>query len=173
MGEGKGSSLVHLLVIILFLVAFGFAIAAERRRSTGTIRTDNATNSTYCVYDSDVATCYSAISTWWKSSLNHHLFHILTAEFCGCRSLFDSRGKESKIGLKERGLKREKESERDLKRENERELERYEREREQDRAKREREREYKIREDERRYRARLKEWENREKEKERTRKQER
>ncbi|CAH1440472.1 unnamed protein product [Lactuca virosa] len=28
MGEGKGSSLVHLLVIILFLVAFGFAIAA-------------------------------------------------------------------------------------------------------------------------------------------------
>ncbi|CAH1449266.1 unnamed protein product [Lactuca virosa] len=33
MGEGKGSSLVHLLVIILCLVAFGFAIAAERRRS--------------------------------------------------------------------------------------------------------------------------------------------
>ncbi|KAL7609309.1 uncharacterized protein LOC111904543 [Lactuca sativa] len=58
MGEGKGSSLVHLLVIILCLVAFGFAIAAERRRSTGTIRTDNATNSTYCVYDSDVATGY-------------------------------------------------------------------------------------------------------------------
>lgn len=36
MGEGKGSSLVHLLVIILCLVAFGFAIAAERRRSTVT-----------------------------------------------------------------------------------------------------------------------------------------
>ncbi|KAJ0450801.1 hypothetical protein HanHA300_Chr15g0560331 [Helianthus annuus] len=34
MAEGRGSSLVHLLVIILSLVAFGFAIAAERRRST-------------------------------------------------------------------------------------------------------------------------------------------
>ncbi|KAL6566383.1 hypothetical protein OROGR_001998 [Orobanche gracilis] len=33
MGEGKGSSLVHLIVIVLSLVAFGFAIAAERRRS--------------------------------------------------------------------------------------------------------------------------------------------
>lgn len=32
--EGKGSSLVHLLVIVLSLTAFGFAIAAERRRST-------------------------------------------------------------------------------------------------------------------------------------------
>lgn len=33
-GEGKGSSLVHLLAVLLCLVAFGFAIAAERRRST-------------------------------------------------------------------------------------------------------------------------------------------
>lgn len=33
MGEGKGSTLVHLLVIVLSLVAFGFAIAAERQRS--------------------------------------------------------------------------------------------------------------------------------------------
>lgn len=73
----------------------------------------------------------------------------------------------------DRSSRRSKERERDLKREKERELERYEREREQDRAKREREREYKIREDERRYKTRLKEWENREKEKERTRKQER
>ncbi|KAJ0455097.1 putative modifying wall lignin-1/2 [Helianthus anomalus] len=58
MAEGRGSSLVHLLVIILSLVAFGFAIAAERRRSTGVIHTDDRTNSTYCVYDSDVATGY-------------------------------------------------------------------------------------------------------------------
>ena len=33
MGEGKGSTLVHLLVVVLSLVAFGFAIAAERQRS--------------------------------------------------------------------------------------------------------------------------------------------
>ena len=31
--EGKGSTLVHLLVVVLCLVAFGFSIAAERRRS--------------------------------------------------------------------------------------------------------------------------------------------
>ncbi|KAJ8758510.1 hypothetical protein K2173_000231 [Erythroxylum novogranatense] len=57
MGESKGSSLVHLLVILLSLVAFGFAIAAERRRSTGHIERD-VTNATYCVYNSDVATGY-------------------------------------------------------------------------------------------------------------------
>jgi hypothetical protein len=37
MGEGKGSTLVHVLVVVLSLVAFGFAIAAERRRSTVSI----------------------------------------------------------------------------------------------------------------------------------------
>ncbi|KAJ4847932.1 hypothetical protein Tsubulata_031375 [Turnera subulata] len=57
MGEGKGSTLVHLLVVVLSLVAFGFSIAAERRRSTGHIEVD-ALNNTYCVYNSDVATGY-------------------------------------------------------------------------------------------------------------------
>lgn len=56
--EGKGSSLVHLLVIVFSLTAFGFAIAAERRRSTGTYHTDETTNRTYCIYSSDVATGY-------------------------------------------------------------------------------------------------------------------
>ncbi|GAB4840296.1 hypothetical protein Ancab_021060 [Ancistrocladus abbreviatus] len=58
MREGKGSTLVHLLVIVLSLVAFGFAIAAERRRSRGNIVLDEKSNSTYCVYSSDVATGY-------------------------------------------------------------------------------------------------------------------
>ncbi|XP_057477779.1 uncharacterized protein LOC130765386 [Actinidia eriantha] len=58
MGEGKGSTLVHLLVMILSLVAFGFAIAAERRRSIGTLHNDKTSNATYCVYSSDVATGY-------------------------------------------------------------------------------------------------------------------
>lgn len=59
MEEGKSSTLVHILVIALSLTAFGFAIAAERRRSTGEIVHDptNA-NITYCVYDSDVSTGY-------------------------------------------------------------------------------------------------------------------
>ncbi|GLT63948.1 hypothetical protein SLA2020_364720 [Shorea laevis] len=60
MGEGKGSTLVHLLVVVLSLLAFGFAIAAERRRSTGHIFEDPRTNETHCVYNSDVATGYGA-----------------------------------------------------------------------------------------------------------------
>lgn len=58
MAEGKGSTLVHLLVIVFCLVAFGFAVAAERRRSVGTIHKTPGTNETYCVYSSDVATGY-------------------------------------------------------------------------------------------------------------------
>jgi hypothetical protein len=58
MVEGRGSTLVHLIVLVLCLVAFGFSIAAERRRSTGTIQIDERTNSTYCVYNSDVAAGY-------------------------------------------------------------------------------------------------------------------
>ncbi|XP_022938517.1 uncharacterized protein LOC111444728 isoform X1 [Cucurbita moschata] len=56
--EGKGSTLVHLLVVVLCLVAFGFSIAAERRRSVGTLFEDKQRNATYCVYESDVATGY-------------------------------------------------------------------------------------------------------------------
>eukprot|EP00262_Sarcandra_glabra_P018456 TRINITY_DN6629_c0_g1_i1.p1 TRINITY_DN6629_c0_g1~~TRINITY_DN6629_c0_g1_i1.p1 ORF type:complete len:194 (-),score=16.64 TRINITY_DN6629_c0_g1_i1:168-749(-) len=60
MKEGRGSTLVYLMVVLLSLVAFGFAVAAERRRSTGTIVTDtnDPKNGTYCVYNSDVATGY-------------------------------------------------------------------------------------------------------------------
>ncbi|MED6160019.1 hypothetical protein PIB30_047559 [Stylosanthes scabra] len=58
MGEGRGSTLVHLLVVALCLVAFGFAIAAERRRSVGSMQRDERTNETYCTYSSDVATGY-------------------------------------------------------------------------------------------------------------------
>ncbi|CAK8537226.1 unnamed protein product [Lathyrus sativus] len=58
MAEGRGSTLVHLLVVVFCLVAFGFAIAAERRRSVGTINITAGTNETYCVYNSDVATGY-------------------------------------------------------------------------------------------------------------------
>ncbi|KAF3431868.1 hypothetical protein FNV43_RR26604 [Rhamnella rubrinervis] len=58
MGEGRGSTLVHLLVVVLSLVAFGFAIAAERQRSVGHVTPIPNTNQTYCVYNSDVATGY-------------------------------------------------------------------------------------------------------------------
>ncbi|KAI4357817.1 hypothetical protein L6164_001741 [Bauhinia variegata] len=58
MVEGRGSTLVHILAVALCLVAFGFAIAAERRRSVGTMFSDERTNETYCIYNSDVATGY-------------------------------------------------------------------------------------------------------------------
>ncbi|KAH9626819.1 hypothetical protein KSS87_002464 [Heliosperma pusillum] len=58
MRDGKSSTLLHLLVILLSLIAFGFAIAAERRRSHGTIIIDEHNNATYCSYSSDVATGY-------------------------------------------------------------------------------------------------------------------
>ncbi|KAJ6813234.1 uncharacterized protein M6B38_144695 [Iris pallida] len=59
MGEGHSSTLVHIVVIALSLTAFGFAIAAERRRSTGEIVHDSFNaNTTFCVYDSDVSTGY-------------------------------------------------------------------------------------------------------------------
>ncbi|OIW12935.1 hypothetical protein TanjilG_15855 [Lupinus angustifolius] len=58
MSEGRGSTLVQILLVALCLVAFGFAIAAERRRSVGIMLRDERTNETYCSYNSDVATGY-------------------------------------------------------------------------------------------------------------------
>ncbi|KAK4779482.1 hypothetical protein SAY87_015588 [Trapa incisa] len=58
MGEAKASTLVYILVVVLSLVAFGFSIAAERRRSVGTLYEDKKRNATYCIYNSDVATGY-------------------------------------------------------------------------------------------------------------------
>ncbi|GAB2214628.1 hypothetical protein Drorol1_Dr00018985 [Drosera rotundifolia] len=58
MREGKSSTLVQIVAVVLCLVAFGFSIAAERRRSLGNIVMDERTNMTYCVYSSDVASGY-------------------------------------------------------------------------------------------------------------------
>ncbi|KAL0328496.1 UNVERIFIED_CONTAM: hypothetical protein Scaly_2282200 [Sesamum calycinum] len=45
-------------VFIFDLIAFGLAVAAEQRRSTGKSRQDNEDMYNYCVYDSDIATGY-------------------------------------------------------------------------------------------------------------------
>uniref|UniRef100_A0A0C9S659 TSA: Wollemia nobilis Ref_Wollemi_Transcript_15501_1024 transcribed RNA sequence n=1 Tax=Wollemia nobilis TaxID=56998 RepID=A0A0C9S659_9CONI len=59
MAEGKPSTLVMLLLVVLHLIAFGFAIAAERRRSKGRVIRDTSQNDvSYCVYNSDIATGY-------------------------------------------------------------------------------------------------------------------
>lgn len=54
------SKLLMITIFVLDLVAFGLAIAAERRRSTATIKQDNENEHSYCVYDSDIATGYGA-----------------------------------------------------------------------------------------------------------------
>lgn len=59
MADGKPSTLVLLLLVVLHLIAFGFAVAAERRRSTGKVVPEpNEVDVTYCVYHSDIATGY-------------------------------------------------------------------------------------------------------------------
>ncbi|GAV64585.1 DUF1218 domain-containing protein [Cephalotus follicularis] len=48
------STVLILVVFVLDLIAFALAVAAEQRRSTAKLTTEG--NSTYCVYDSDIAT---------------------------------------------------------------------------------------------------------------------
>ncbi|KAH0707107.1 hypothetical protein KY289_012183 [Solanum tuberosum] len=50
------SKLLMLSVFVFDVIAFALAIAAEQRRSTATIQTDNEQVYTYCVYDSDIST---------------------------------------------------------------------------------------------------------------------
>ncbi|KAL3503248.1 hypothetical protein ACH5RR_037697 [Cinchona calisaya] len=50
------SKLLMIIVFIFDLIAFGLAVAAEQRRSTGTVKLDNEENYNFCVYDSDIAT---------------------------------------------------------------------------------------------------------------------
>ncbi|XP_051136234.1 uncharacterized protein LOC127254925 [Andrographis paniculata] len=52
------SKIILITVFILDLIAFGLAVAAERRRSTGTTKRDGEDNYQFCVYDSDIATGY-------------------------------------------------------------------------------------------------------------------
>ena len=52
------SILVQVSALLLNLIAFGLAVAAEQRRSKATVTPDLAKEYDYCVYDSDVATGY-------------------------------------------------------------------------------------------------------------------
>ncbi|KAJ8532385.1 hypothetical protein K7X08_012308 [Anisodus acutangulus] len=52
------SKLLMITIFVLDLIAFGLAVAAERRRSTATIKEDSENNYSYCVYDSDISTGY-------------------------------------------------------------------------------------------------------------------
>ena len=52
------SKLLLITVFVFDLIAFGLAVAAEQRRSTASVVTDNEKNYNYCVYNSDIATGY-------------------------------------------------------------------------------------------------------------------
>ncbi|KAK4804189.1 hypothetical protein SAY86_004006 [Trapa natans] len=52
------NKLLLITVFIFDLIAFGLAVAAEQRRSTGRVHLDSENNYNYCVYDSDIATGY-------------------------------------------------------------------------------------------------------------------
>ncbi|KAG8364967.1 hypothetical protein BUALT_Bualt18G0053600 [Buddleja alternifolia] len=52
------SKLLMIIVFVFDLIAFGLAVAAEQRRSTGHSKSDNEDYYNYCVYDSDIATGY-------------------------------------------------------------------------------------------------------------------
>ncbi|KAL3820959.1 hypothetical protein ACJIZ3_006864 [Penstemon smallii] len=52
------SKLLMITVFIFDLIAFGLAVAAEQRRSTGHSKPDSDNYYEYCVYDSDIATGY-------------------------------------------------------------------------------------------------------------------
>lgn len=47
-----------MIIFIFDLIAFGLAVAAERRRSIGVVVPDKYDERTYCVYNSDIATWY-------------------------------------------------------------------------------------------------------------------
>nr|ABK21553.1 unknown [Picea sitchensis]ABK22633.1 unknown [Picea sitchensis]ACN40982.1 unknown [Picea sitchensis] len=52
------SKVVICVIFIFDLIAFGLAVAAERRRSTGVVKPDQYDERTYCVYNSDISTWY-------------------------------------------------------------------------------------------------------------------
>ncbi|XP_021754806.1 uncharacterized protein LOC110720112 [Chenopodium quinoa] len=52
------SKLVIIAIIVLDVIAFGLAVAAEQRRSTAHIVSDPDANYKYCQYNSDIATGY-------------------------------------------------------------------------------------------------------------------
>ncbi|KAH9311846.1 hypothetical protein KI387_026881, partial [Taxus chinensis] len=54
----KPSKVLLVALFIIYTCALGLAVAAERRRSTGRQVPDKYDDTTYCVYDSDVASGY-------------------------------------------------------------------------------------------------------------------
>ncbi|KAL3645489.1 hypothetical protein CASFOL_010669 [Castilleja foliolosa] len=75
------SKLVMIIVFIFDLIAFGLAVAAEQRRSTGISKLDTEDNYNYCVYDSDIATGYG-VGAFLFLMASQLLIMIVSRCFC-------------------------------------------------------------------------------------------
>ncbi|KAM7492607.1 hypothetical protein LguiA_035528 [Lonicera macranthoides] len=75
------SKLVVILVFIFDLIAFGLAVAAERRRSTANVKNDTELNYNYCVYDSDISTGFGAGSFFFLLASQ---ILVMVASRCFC-----------------------------------------------------------------------------------------
>ncbi|KAK4744141.1 hypothetical protein SAY87_010453 [Trapa incisa] len=75
------NKLLLITVFVLDLIAFGLAVAAEQRRSTGRVQLDMEHNYNYCVYDTDIATGYGVGAFLF---LMLSLIIIMAASRCFC-----------------------------------------------------------------------------------------
>ncbi|KAL2496061.1 hypothetical protein Fot_39818 [Forsythia ovata] len=80
------SKLLIVTVFIFDLIAFGLAVAAEQRRSTGTSRDDGEDNYQYCVYDSDIATGFG-VGAFLFLMVSQVLIMVATRCFCCGKAL--------------------------------------------------------------------------------------
>ncbi|XP_057530464.1 uncharacterized protein LOC130808920 [Amaranthus tricolor] len=72
---------IFAIVIALHLIAFVFAVGAERRRSTAQVVPDQYDERTYCKYDSDASTLYG-LAAFGLLLISHLLINGVTKCFC-------------------------------------------------------------------------------------------
>ncbi|XP_073017306.1 uncharacterized protein [Primulina huaijiensis] len=80
------SKVLRIIVFIFDLIAFGLAVAAEQRRSTGVVKKDSEDNYQYCVYDSDIATGFG-VGAFLFVLISQVLIMIASRCFCFGKSL--------------------------------------------------------------------------------------
>ncbi|KAH0651419.1 hypothetical protein KY285_031543 [Solanum tuberosum] len=80
------SKLLMLTIFVFDLIAFGLAIAAERRRSTSKIKKDGEGDYSYCVYDSDIATGFG-VGAFLFLMLSQIIIMVASRCFCCGKAL--------------------------------------------------------------------------------------
>ncbi|CAN0916235.1 hypothetical protein LINGRAHAP2_LOCUS29606 [Linum grandiflorum] len=69
------------VVVSLHLIAFVFAVGAERRRSTATVVPDKYDESTFCMYDTDASTVYG-LAAFGLLLISQTVVHGVTRCLC-------------------------------------------------------------------------------------------